>query len=762
MRFINFAFLAWAAIGLSVAGCGDDTDGTGGTGATGATGGSGGSGAGGSGGDPYTGPCTPLALSDTTIFFQAFSRTALAVPVTPPIPGLAKTRLTMELYEDDGSGTLGPVEEGTFAFATPPDDNYGTCQHCMLLVGYDNTNMPKRAFYPKNGTMTIDKLDQDDYSIVAGSIERSEIVEVTQNQDLTWSVIPNGACYYLESWTFDTTPNDGAPCTSNEECANELQQICDPASGKCAPPQCSLTFDPPFCEDDQTCLSQNVDPGEDVTGSAVGACYDNCDPEAQDCGDGFYCRPLGPTQSFGVCLKSGTRAVGEDCVPRDISTECVPGAVCWGEPGKCAKVCNYLSVNTGCDAGTHCSVSNLCKPESAGDPAAVGEACMMGARIPGECGPEPGAFAGLCLSFFPEDPVSTCERACRTEDPDCPGTETCLGVFSNPVVGICRLPAVCGDGNVDVIGGEICDDMNTASGDGCASDCKSAEFGPLCALATPLSLNVDINGTTVGGPRGYPSNCDPYVAIPVRTYSYLPTAPGRLELRLSSASDLGIGVYSDCANGDSGLNCDNFPGDDTLLVDVPTIPIAPLLIAVRGSSPLVAGSFTLRASYVPAVCGDGLVGGPEACDDMNTVDGDGCSGDCTTIEWPTFCANLPPLNTNATINGTTVGGTENFNTSQVCTYKSGLERAYAYTAPSNGDLELTLTQPSADFSLFIQDDCGPVDGMDGLACANSAFQGMNEMITVALTAGQRITVVVDGFTQAEEGPFALTASFTPQ
>ena len=36
------------------------------------------------------------------------------------------------------------------AFATAPDDNYGTCQHCALLVAYDNFGAPKRAFYPKN------------------------------------------------------------------------------------------------------------------------------------------------------------------------------------------------------------------------------------------------------------------------------------------------------------------------------------------------------------------------------------------------------------------------------------------------------------------------------------------------------------------------------------------------------------------------------------------------------------------------------------
>ena len=36
-------------------------------------------------------------------------------------------------------------------------------------------------------------------------------------------------------------------------------------------------------------------------------------------------------------------------------------------------------------------------------------------------------------------------------------------------------PQRCGDGVLDNMKGEVCDDGNTTSGDGCSSDCKSAE-----------------------------------------------------------------------------------------------------------------------------------------------------------------------------------------------------------------------------------------------------------------------------------------------
>ena len=33
------------------------------------------------------------------------------------------------------------------------------------------------------------------------------------------------------------------------------------------------------------------------------------------------------------------------------------------------------------------------------------------------------------------------------------------------------------------------------------------------------------------------------------------------------------------------------------------------------------------------ICGDGIRSAKEQCDDGNTVDGDGCSSDCKTIEF---------------------------------------------------------------------------------------------------------------------------------
>lgn len=742
-------------------GCDDDpTDGTGTTSTSTST--SSGGGSGGAGGGGYAGPCTALSVGETSIFFGTVSRFAVEAPVSPVLPDLTKTRLQIELYEDDGSMTLGPLVPGTFSFATAPDDDYGTCQHCLILVGSDLGGQPKRAFYAKNGTMTLDKLDALDFTVAAGSVAKAELVEVIQNPDFTWEEKPGGACFYVDRWDFDTTVVHGGKCDSAEQCPNEVQQICDPSTGKCGEGQCSLTFDPPFCADGEVCLSQLFPPEGEVAGPAIGACYTTCDASSPaSCGDGLLCRPLGPTQDLGICLKRGDAKTGEACVPADTSTGCEGAAVCNGEPGVCAPICAYLTETSGCPSNTFCALSNLCEPASHGDAAPIGGTCSAASPFYANCGVEGDAFRGLCMNFFPADPELVCERLCRTDAPDCPPNETCLALFSNTAVGICHPTPVCGDGEVDVIGGEICDDANTSNGDACSSDCLTPDLGALCSVAEPISAGAVVSGDTTGEPTGYPSACDPFIATPMKTYSFLPPGPGRVTVKLTSAADLGVSVLADCADGASELKCQNAFGDDTVVVQLASAPQKPLLLGVRGGYPLAVGPFGLSLDFTPQVCGDHVVAGAEACDDGNTNGGDGCAADCTSIEWAAVCAALPTLPLGASTPGMT--GDDVFDLSGVCSsfYGGGGEKAYAFTAPQAGKLALTLTQPADDFTIYVEDGCGPADTQPFVACSNFAQIGSNEHVEVELASGQTVTVIVDGFGVDDAGAFSLTASFGP-
>lgn len=703
--------------------------------------------------------CPLLELGDTSIDIDSVARIGLQAPVTPALAGLARTRLTLELYDDDGTGVLPLLTAGSFAFTTPPDDNYGTCQHCVLLVGSDRAGAPKRAFYAKSGTFDLTQYDPEDSYSIVGRVHDVTLREVGQNEDLTWFDVPGGACFRLADWTFDTRKVNGGACEGVEQCPNEVTQICNPSTATCDDPQCSLTGDPPYCLDGEVCLSQLVGFDESPRGPATGACYGTCDPEnPTTCGEGETCRVLGPTQTLGICQRVGTGAPGSACTVRDVTTGCVEGFVCEGTPGECARTCTFLTPTAGCDAGRACGLGNVCERPDAGDAAAVGAPCDPSSPELLECGIEGDAFRGLCFSFYDTPP--TCQRICRTTESACTGGDVCVAAFENSEVGVCRPPAVCGDSVIDSVGGEICDDGNQAAGDGCAADCRSAELGALCSDVPALPLDVSVAGTTVAGPSGFPSSCDPYVATTVAIRSFVPPSSGRLHVELTSTANLGLSLYGPCADDTTERRCRSVDALDVLDLDVSSTD--EVLVMVRGADPETTGDFVLRASFIPAVCGDGQIVGQEVCDDGNQADGDGCSADCSTVDYAVVCAALPTL-TLGTNAGSTAAGAKYFDTTGSCGYVNGAgrERSYRFVAPTAGTLSLTLTQPGTDFVLAAYDGCSKPSETTYLACSNFAFPGTNEETTVPLAAGQLVTVIVQGFTDADAGAYQLSASFAP-
>jgi len=422
-------------------------------------------------------------------------------------------------------------------------------------------------------------------------------------------------------------------------------------------------------------------------------------------------------------------------------------------------VCDYLSPPGGCPSGTYCSQINLCEPLAVGDLASVGTQCAPSSPTQRDCGPEGDMFRGLCIDWYLEAPDKTCERICKMSNPACGPNQTCIAMFSNPNIGVCHTQPVCGDQELDVLGGEMCDDGNTSSGDGCSADCKTAEVEQLCSKAEPLALGVAFDTNADGFP-GYASMCDPYIANRAKLYSFMPSAPGKLTLELESAANLGISVLADCANATSELACTAKPGKDTLHLNFSSIPAQPLLVTVRAAYPLAVGSYALSASFVPAVCGDGQVGGAEACDDGNQSSNDGCSADCSAIEWTPLCNSLTPLPLGSKVQGNSEGGSLYFDTSGFCAYESGPERAYSFTANAAGTLVITLTSAS-DLDLAVLDDCGAFDSNELLSCSNSGFANETEKVNVPVSAGQKLTVVVFGHTTEDAGSYQLEAKLVP-
>ena len=130
----------------------------------------------------------------------------------------------------------------------------------------------------------------------------------------------------------------------------------------------------------------------------------------------------------------------------------------------------------------------------------------------------------------------------------------------------------CGDGVVEADLGELCDDGNVNSGDGCSADCRTVEKDYACPQpGKRCTYLVKCGDGVLGGIE----QCDP--------------------------PNVGQGCSADCRL-EPGSVC-----------DPPPTPATP-------SRPAICHK---------TVCGDGKKEGTEACDDGNTIDGDGCSSSCT-------------------------------------------------------------------------------------------------------------------------------------
>nr|HEX4312559.1 DUF4215 domain-containing protein [Kofleriaceae bacterium] len=166
--------------------------------------------------------------------------------------------------------------------------------------------------------------------------------------------------------------------------------------------------------------------------------------------------------------------------------------------------------------------------------------------------------------------------------------------------GIAPPPAPrCGDGIVNQ--GEVCDDGNTVSGDGCSADCKSDETCGNRIVDTDVGETCD-DGNTVSG-DGCSANCQ---------------------------------SNETCGNGivDPGEQCDS--KNQFTQTCNPNCTFARcgdgLVNHAAGESCDDGNSSNTDACLDTcqlARCGDGFVeAGVEQCDDGNTKDGDGCDHTC--------------------------------------------------------------------------------------------------------------------------------------
>ncbi len=163
-----------------------------------------------------------------------------------------------------------------------------------------------------------------------------------------------------------------------------------------------------------------------------------------------------------------------------------------------------------------------------------------------------------------------------------------------------------------------------------------------------------------------------------------------------------------------------------------------------------SSSTTTTGSGGP-VCGDGTKDPSEACDDGNTVAGDGCSPMCE-IEDPDTCPGptIPLTTAGLTIKGDTTGA--NNDAGQLpCGGGGSGDFVYQIMAAQDGTLTATLDGNFATH-LYARDACP--GNNNNLACS---MTHMPATITLPVKAGTPVFLFVDGYGgQPEEGPFTLT------
>ncbi len=309
--------------------------------------------------------CTRVSLDGTWAIERDLDVSiGFAGQLSPVVDGTSGQLLVLfERYVEEA-----PV--GTFDLGEEPNDNYGTCQQCVVVTGLT----AESAFFADRGTLTT---TVDPYTKrLAASLEGVRLVEVTVDPFTRESTpIDGGRCIELvdaevdqkfapEGWTCDVDSYaDGAACHC--ECG-----AWDLDCGTCDP-----YFDPE-CEDLPVadCGDGDICGFDPVAGST--ACVEACDwAGGVGCDAGVCVFDFG-VEGQSVCFTDAERidtaVVGEECGVSYLQ-----------------KVCNVVD---GFARG-FCDEASVCRPlcESDDECTVAGESCrlfVLGTPL-GFCGPPP-------------------------------------------------------------------------------------------------------------------------------------------------------------------------------------------------------------------------------------------------------------------------------------------------------------------------------------------------------------------------------------
>ena len=325
-------------------------------------------------------------------------------------------------------------------------------------------------------------------------------------------------------------------------------------------------------------------------------------------------------------------------------------------------------------------------------------------------------------------------------DSECAGSSTCVEVCDNNLdddvdgkfdcadTDCSVLPACggaeCGNGTVDP--GEDCDGTDLG-GRSCIT--QGFKTGPLSCKACSIDTSACSNIIRENCNNDFDDDTD-----------------GQIDCDDSDCASAGICL---CGNGiiDGSELCDGTQIPEFWTCQTEGFPGGEL--KCKGNCLGIDTSGCLQPR-----CGDGFVSPGETCDDGNNTAGDGCDAACL-VETAEICAAPLPLVLGVNT-GDTTGGSAGFESQ--CT-QGGPERVFTFTPALTGTLTIVLNSPT-DQGVYVRSSCDSFESE--LGCADFAGGGQSEALTLAVTGGVPLFIIVDsdGFAAAA-GPFNLLLVLNP-
>ncbi|MEQ9502633.1 MAG: DVUA0089 family protein [Deltaproteobacteria bacterium] len=173
----------------------------------------------------------------------------------------------------------------------------------------------------------------------------------------------------------------------------------------------------------------------------------------------------------------------------------------------------------------------------------------------------------------------------------------------------------CGNGIIEGNSGELCDDGNTTSGDGCSATCGAEITG---AGSTSLTIDVPAAGTLI-----------PIVLDQMGQSITATTSDGNGACPYPTILALGDETLTGIGQDQSPGGCANF--DPRVDAYAAVLDAGTYYIYVAGETEADTGPLTIDITVSNPECGNGILETDfnEQCEDGNTTSGDGCSMTCT-------------------------------------------------------------------------------------------------------------------------------------